>query len=71
MSLLNIGELVKELPDDVKIQYPSMPWKSIVGLRNHTAHGYHSLDDAVIWEIARNEIPILKNVITHALNSLP
>jgi len=25
-------------------------------LRNCTAHGYHALDDEIVWNIAKNEI---------------
>jgi uncharacterized protein with HEPN domain len=40
MTLINIGELVKLLTEDVKLQNPAIPWRSIAGLRDVTAHGY-------------------------------
>ena len=40
MSLLNIGELARELSDSVKVHYSAIPWRSIIGLRNRSAHGY-------------------------------
>ena len=68
MSLLNIGELAKELPSHLIAHYPSIPWRNIIGLRNRTAHGYHSLDDSIIWEIATRDIPSLGQVVDEALH---
>jgi len=70
MSLLNIGELAKELPAQITSRYPAVPWKNIIGLRNRNAHGYHSLDAAIIWEIALHDIPILGQVVDDALLQL-
>jgi antitoxin HicB len=67
MSLLNIGELAKELPISMTIQYPLIPWKNIIGLRNRTAHGYHSLDDSIVWEISIKDIPSLSAAVEDAL----
>lgn len=39
MSLLNIGELARELSDSVKEHYSVIPWRSIIGLRNRSAYG--------------------------------
>lgn len=67
MSLLNIGELARELSKGVKEQYSAIPWRSIIGLRNRTAHGYHSLDPRILWEIASVDIPPLLKVINSAI----
>ena len=68
MSLLNIGELAKELPPHLIALYPNIPWRNIIGLRNRTAHGYHSLDDSIIWEIATRDTPSLGQVVDEALH---
>jgi uncharacterized protein with HEPN domain len=30
-----IGEAVKNLPDEIKVQYPEIPWKSMAGMRDN------------------------------------
>jgi uncharacterized protein with HEPN domain len=40
MTLINIGELVKLLSDTLKNNNPAIPWRSISGLRDVTAHSY-------------------------------
>lgn len=38
MTVINIGELVKSLTDEIRTEYKSIPWKSIAGFRDITAH---------------------------------
>ena len=59
MSILNIGELVKKLPEDYKISHDEIPWKQISGMRDIAAHGYHVMDDDIIWDVVTHSIPDL------------
>ncbi len=60
MSLINIGELVKSLPVDFKAKNKEIPWKNIAGLRDITAHKYHTLNLDIIWAVVTNDIPPLE-----------
>lgn len=60
MTLLNIGELVKNISENTKGKYTDIPWKEIAGLRDITAHKYHSLNMERIWLTVKNDIPELK-----------
>ena len=68
MTLINIGELVKILPDNVKHNNPSIPWRSIAGLRDVTAHGYQTLRMDDIWETVTTDIPLLRTQINELLS---
>lgn len=70
MSLLNIGEVSRQLPEALTSKYPEIPWNSIVGLRNRVAHGYHALDIEIIWEIITNDLFELKKAILDQLESV-
>lgn len=60
MSLINIGELARQLDDEIKQEHPEIPWRSITGMRNITAHGYHQLNVNTIWETITMDIhPLL------------
>ena len=63
MSLINIGELIKLLSADMRLQNEQIPWKDIAGLRDVTAHGYKTLRMHDIWDTAVSEIPQLKKNI--------
>lgn len=69
MSLLNIGEISKELPQEFIAEHHDIPWDNIIGLRNRAAHGYHSLDDDIIWEITTNDLNRFEQVIREELNN--
>ena len=49
MTLINIGELVKSLPSVFMTRHPEIPWKSIAGIRDITAHKYQTLLMEDVW----------------------
>lgn len=63
MSLINIGELTKSLSPSFKTTHKNIPWKNIAGLRDVTAHKYHTLNLDVIWAVVTIEIPKLNDFI--------
>jgi uncharacterized protein with HEPN domain len=54
-----IGESANALSDDFRAQYPSVPWRDIIGLRVVLAHHYHRVDPNQVWVIAAEEVPRL------------
>ena len=68
MSILNIGELAKNLPDDFKSVHGHVPWRKITGMRDVAAHGYHVMDDDIIWDVVKYSIPNLVNFIKKQLS---
>ena len=58
MTLINIGELVKLLTEETKLQSQAIPWRAISGLRDVIAHGYQTLRMEDIWETVAKEIPL-------------
>ena len=52
-----IGEASKNIPTNIQEKYPEIPWKKMYGLRNLIAHEYFGIDNEMIWEIARNDLP--------------
>ena len=67
MCFIIIGEEVKRIDSytDEKflINYPSIPWKNIKGMRNRIAHGYFEIDADVVFDTLKNSIPPLLTVI--------
>ena len=60
MTLINIGELVKIISDDFKAVSNSVPWKSIAGMRDVTAHKYQTLKMGDVWHTVKHDMPVLK-----------
>ena len=60
LCILQIGELVGNLPDEFRAQYPGVPWRQIKAMRNIVAHRYGTVDPEITWEIIQEDIPTLK-----------
>jgi len=60
MCIVQIGELVGQLSNDIKDSHPEVPWKEIKGMRNFFAHEYHQMDPEVMWYTIHKDIPVLK-----------
>ena len=55
-----IGEAVKNLSDDLKIDHPEVPWRDIAGMRDIVVHEYFGVDLESVWDVVTKDIPDLK-----------
>ncbi len=62
-----IGEAVKKIPDEIKINYPNIPWKEIAGMRDRLIHFYFGVDYKLVWETIKKRLPELKSFIEKIL----
>ena len=69
MSILNIGELTKQLPQDFTSAHSEIPWRKIAGMRDIAAHGYHEMDDDVIWDVVTRSLPDLVRFLQEQLEN--
>lgn len=58
-----IGEAVSNLSDRIKNSTPEVHWRDIKDLRNMLIHEYFGVDLEIIWDIVKNDIPILHSAI--------
>lgn len=63
-NLQVMAESSQRLSEDIKSNYPEIPWKSISGFRNILVHGYLSVDLDVIWSVIEQELPALEKALT-------
>lgn len=74
MSLLQIGELTRLLPEDFRENTKgTIYWPAIKGMRNLFAHNYGAVDVRLVWETATKDIPTLHqfcNKMIQVYNSL-
>ena len=56
-----IGELVKRLPTEFKVENSSIPWRNISGMRDIVVHNYETIDKLILWNVISIEIDKLKN----------
>lgn len=60
MTLINIGELVKNLTDELRESHKEIPWRSIAGLRDVTAHKYQTLRMEDVYSTCIEDIPVFE-----------
>lgn len=69
-----IGEGVNRIkriaPDFLESNFPEVPWRDIISMRNHICHGYFELDADLVFEAVHNDVPSLIHTIQSAKNIL-
>ncbi len=58
-----LGEAAKLLSDEKKNDLPDIPWKDISGTRDVLIHDYFGVNIDIVWNIARDEIPELYDIL--------
>ena len=62
-SLSIIGEATKKIPAEVRMKYDIFPWHQMAGMRDRLVHDYMGVNYFIVWDVAKNIIPDLKDQI--------
>lgn len=65
-----IGEACNNITSELRDGHPEIQWKSIRGFRNISIHEYFGINFHLVWEIATNDLPVLKGQFSIVLNDL-
>ena len=65
-----IGEAAKNIPEEIRIKYPSISWRDLAGMRDKIIHGYFTVDFETVWLVVKEDIPRLKPMIKIVLENL-
>jgi uncharacterized protein with HEPN domain len=71
IRLLEIGEAVKALPDELLDSQPSIPWRQIARMRDHLAHRYFDTAHAILQATVDDDLPELERAIQALANTQP
>jgi uncharacterized protein with HEPN domain len=63
-QILIIGEAATRLSQTFRNQHTSIPWTSIIGMRNRLIHGYDTVLLERVWQVASQDVPALLAYIT-------
>lgn len=70
MRLLAVGENLKKIyktDNQIASKYPEIKWNDIIKFRDFISHHYELLDNEYVFDICKNELPILKAAIKKIL----
>jgi len=63
LSLVRLLEIVgvaaTRVPQPERALYPDLPWAQMVSLRNRLIHGYDEVDFEILWQIVKQDLPLL------------
>jgi uncharacterized protein with HEPN domain len=58
-----MGEAVKGIPADIRIQHPNIPWREIAGLRDVLIHNYFGITLEMVWNVVVNDLDSIADSI--------
>ena len=62
-NIERISEASRRLPDELKANYPTIPWRDIAGNGNVLRHGYDAVTPSEIWGIVANDLAPLRAAV--------
>jgi uncharacterized protein with HEPN domain len=65
-----LGEAAKNVPEVTRKLAPRVPWQEMAGMRDKLIHAYHGVDLKVVWRAIREDLPIVVDDVTQALQKL-
>jgi uncharacterized protein with HEPN domain len=71
IRLLEIGEAVKALPDELLDTQPGIPWRQIARMRDHLAHRYFDTAHAILQATVDDDLPELERAVDALAKILP
>jgi uncharacterized protein with HEPN domain len=65
-----LSEASRHVPDDLKQEFSTIPWRQVADLGNFIRHVYHKIDIEVLWSIYEDDLKDLEDVVHQLENRL-
>jgi len=62
-----MGEVVKQIPDEIRQKHSQVPWKEMAGMRDKLIHFYFGIDYYLVWRENTERLPRVKQEIEKVL----
>ena len=72
MMIEVIGEEVKKVEKRLGTEFlnlrPEIPWREVMGMRNHIAHGYFDINELYVFSVIQNDLAPLLEAIDYLIS---
>ena len=58
-----IGEATRNIPEEIRIKYPEIPWRDASDMRNKLVRRYFGINLEVIWQTINEDLPMLSTAL--------
>ena len=62
-----LTEAVIRLETDGPELFPEIDWKGYRGMGNFLRHSYHRVEDEIVWNTVKDDLPLLGRIVEKAL----
>jgi len=62
-----MGEAAKNISDELKDRHSDIEWKKIARMRDKLIHFYFGVNLDIVWDVAKNKVPVLRDKISKLL----
>lgn len=66
----SIKQIDKITEGNLLAKRPEIPWKDVIGIRNHIAHGYFDIDGDMVFDVVKNDLDSLLEAIEYFIENL-
>jgi len=64
-----IGEASRQIPEDMRIANPEVPWREMAGMRNKLTHEYFGVNTEVVWRTVQEDLPVIIRALRKLLKN--
>jgi uncharacterized protein with HEPN domain len=65
-----LSEASRHIPDDLKAEFPNIPWRQVADLGNFIRHVYHKIDVEILWSIYHDDLDALDGIVRQLIERL-
>lgn len=58
-----MGEAASKVTENLRSNYPALPWREMVTMRNRLIHGYFDINLDIVWQTVVTELPPLVEML--------